>query len=267
MRILFHPGMDPRRLNRRRFLFFSSIFVLTSLATWFMADLLWRAGITRLEVSLLVLFAILFAHIAVGFCTAIAGYYVTHREGDGCRVTRTLAPGEAPPLASTAVVVPIFNEDVSRVFEGLRVIFRSLQATGRIEHFDLFILSDSNRPNQWIQEELAWIELCRQVDGFGKIFYRQRRLQINKKAGNVADFLRRWGKRYRYMVVLDADSVMTGPTLVQLVGLMEKNPSAGIIQPEHVRRWSARSTTVIRPSGSRWRRRSNGWAIRRFSCR
>jgi membrane glycosyltransferase len=230
MRILLHPGMDPRRLYRRRFLFFSSIFVLTSLATWFMADLLWRAGITRLEVSLLVLFAILFAHIAAGFCTAIAGYYVTHREGDGCRITRTLAPGEDPPLASTAVIMPIFNEDVSRVFEGLRVIFRSLQATGRLEHFDLFILSDSNRPNQWIQEELAWIELCKQVDGFGKIFYRQRRLPINKKAGNVADFLRRWGKRYRYMVVLDADSVMTGRTLVQLVGLMERNPSAGIVQ-------------------------------------
>ncbi len=230
MRILLHPAMDPRRLNRRRFLFFSSIFVLTSLATWFMADLLWRAGITRLEVSLLVLFAILFAHIAVGFCTAVAGFYVIHRGGDGCRVTRTLAPGEEPPLASTAVIMPIFNEDVSRVFEGLRVVFRSVQATGRLEHFDFFLLSDSNRPNQWIQEELAWIELCKQVEGFGKIFYRQRRVQINKKAGNVADFLRRWGKRYRYMVVLDADSVMTGGALVQLVGLMEKNPTAGIIQ-------------------------------------
>lgn len=226
----FSERMDARRLGRRRFLFFSAIFVLTSLATWFMADLLWRGGITRLELGLLLLFVILFAHIAVGFCTAMVGFYVINRGGDSCRLTASLQPGEPLALASTAVVMPIFNEDVSRVFEGLRVIFRSVQASGRLEHFDFFILSDSNQPNQWIQEEVAWTELCKQVEGFGKIFYRKRRQAINKKAGNVADFLRRWGRNYRYMVVLDADSVMTGSALVKLVGLMEKHPHIGIIQ-------------------------------------
>ena len=92
------------------------------------------------------------------------------------------------------------------------------------------MLSDSNQPNQWVQEEVAWLELCKQVGGFGKIFYRKRRHAINKKAGNIADFLRRWGRRYRYMIVLDADSIMTGRALVQLVQLMERNPEVGIIQ-------------------------------------
>jgi membrane glycosyltransferase len=133
-------------------------------------------------------------------------------------------------LAKTAIVMPAFNEDVSRVFEGLRVVFRSVQETKQLEHFDFFVLSDSNQPNQWIQEEVAWAELCKQVGGFGKIFYRKRRQSINKKAGNVADFLRRWGRRYRYMIVLDADSIMTGRALVQLVALMEKNPQVGLIQ-------------------------------------
>jgi membrane glycosyltransferase len=223
--------MNARRLNRRRFLFFSAVFVLTSFATWFMADLLWRDGITRTEVGLLILFVILFGHVAVGFCSALVGFYVINRGGDSCRISTTLPEGEGEAsLASTAIVIPIFNEDVSRVFEGVRVLFRSVQATGRIEHFDFFVLSDSNQPNQWIQEEVAWVELCKQVDGFGNIFYRKRRQAINKKAGNVADFLRRWGKRYRYMVVLDADSVMTGKALVRLVALMEKNPQVGIIQ-------------------------------------
>jgi membrane glycosyltransferase len=81
-----------------------------------------------------------------------------------------------------------------------------------------------------VQEEVAWLELCKQVGGFGKIFYRKRRQSINRKAGNIADFLRRWGRRYRYMIVLDADSIMTGRALVQLVALMEKNPQVGIIQ-------------------------------------
>ncbi|OIR03711.1 glucans biosynthesis glucosyltransferase H [mine drainage metagenome] len=222
--------IDPRTLNRRRFMFFSSVFVLTSLATWVMADLLWRNGITAVEFVIFILFIILFAHIAVGFCTAMFGFYVINRGGDRNRIIRSVDWSKDQPLASTAVILPVFNEDVSRVFEGLRVIFRSVQETGKLEHFDFFILSDSNQPNQWIQEEVAWVELCKQVRGFGKIFYRKRRQSINKKAGNVADFLRRWGRNYRYMVVLDADSIMTGRALVQMVAMMEANPNVGILQ-------------------------------------
>ena len=230
MRLFLTEKMDQHRLNRRRFLFFSAIFAFTSIATWFMADLLWRNEVTGLEFALLVLFVVLFAHIAAGFCTALVGFYVINRGGDSSRITATIPEGDEPPLASTAIVMPVFNEDVSRVFEGLRVIYRSVQETRRLEHFDFFVLSDSNQPNQWIQEEVAWLELCKQVGGFGKIFYRKRRHSINKKAGNVADFLRRWGRRYRYMIVLDADSIMTGRALVQLVALMERHPHVGIIQ-------------------------------------
>ncbi|MEO6246269.1 MAG: glucans biosynthesis glucosyltransferase MdoH, partial [Opitutaceae bacterium] len=230
MRLYLTARMDKRRLGRRRFLFFSAIFVLTSVAAWFMADLLWRDGLSGVEIALLTLFVILFAHVAAGFCTALVGYYVINRGGDSSRITATVAPDDGAPLGTTAIVMPVFNEDVSRVFEGLRVVYRSLQETHRLEHFDFFVLSDSNQPTQWIQEEVAWLELCKQVGGFGRIFYRKRRHSINKKAGNVADFLRRWGRRYRYMIVLDADSIMTGRALVQLVQLMERNPQVGIIQ-------------------------------------
>ncbi len=228
-----HQFILPERLRRRRALFYTSVFLLTSVATWFMADILWREdrGLSGLEWVLLVLFVILIAQVAVGFVTAMLGFYVINRGGDRQRIMRTVDWNKDDvPLASTAIVMPVFNEDVSRVLEGLRVIYRSLEATKKLEHFDFFILSDSNKPNQWIQEEVAWIELCKQVNGFGRIFYRKRRHQINKKAGNVADFLRRWGKRYRYMVVLDADSIMTGDAIVKLVAMMERNPQTGLIQ-------------------------------------
>src|SRR4029078_10158959 len=141
MRVFLTEQMNVKRLNCRRFLFFSTIFVLTSLATWFVSYWLWRDGINALEVVLLLLFVVLFAHIAAGFCTALVGFYVINRGGDSSRITATLPPGEAGEVASAAVIMPVFNEDVSRVFEGLRVIYRSLQETKRLEHFDFFILS------------------------------------------------------------------------------------------------------------------------------
>ena len=231
MRTISTDFIEPGRLTRRRFMFFTAVFVLTCLATWFLADLFWQDGrISGVEWPLLALFVVLFSQIAVGFVTALLGFYVINRGGDSRLITKTIKPDEEVELASTAIVMPVFNEDVSRVFEALRVIYRSVEATKKLEHFDFFILSDSTKPNQWIQEEVAWVELCKQVSGFGRIFYRKRRQQINKKAGNVADFLRRWGKNYRYMVVLDADSVMSGQALVDLVATMQKNPTVGIVQ-------------------------------------
>lgn len=234
---LFVPDrLDRGRIVKRRFVFFTTIFLLTSLATWFMADLLWNSGtkpghMSPIEWVVLTLFVVLFAHVATGFAHALFGFYVINRGGDHCRIQRSLPPDDpTAPLGPTAVVMPVCNEDSSRVFEGLRVIYRSLEETGKLANFDFFILSDTSDPNKWIQEELAWVELCKQVGGFGRIFYRKRRQGINKKSGNVADFLRRWGSKYRYFAVLDADSIMTGRALVRMVQLMERNPGVGILQ-------------------------------------
>ena len=79
-------------------------------------------------------------------------------------------------------------------------------------------------------EETAWSELCRDVDGFGRIFYRRRKVRIHKKSGNVADFCRRWGSQYKYMIIFDADSLMEGDLLVRMVNVMEAREDIGILQ-------------------------------------
>jgi membrane glycosyltransferase len=134
------------------------------------------------------------------------------------------------PGARTAVVMPICNEDVARVFAGLRTTFESVRHTGQLERFDFFVLSDSGDADIRVAERAAWLDLCRRCNAFGRVFYRLRQHRIKRKSGNIADFCRRWGSNYRYMVVLDADSVMTGACLVALVRLMEANPDAGIVQ-------------------------------------
>ncbi len=221
-----------RASARRQVFFFSSVLMLTGFATWVLADILWRGGGSGLELALVILFVPLFGMVTLGFMQALCGFFILWRKRDPYSISRTL-PDEPPPLRdmpATALVVPIYNEDVSRVYEGLRTIYLDLVRAGYIERFDFFILSDSNDPNKWIEEEIAWIDLCKQVKGFGRIFYRKRMVNLNRKSGNISDFLRRWGRKYRYMVVLDADSLMKAETLVRMVQLMEVNPQAGIIQ-------------------------------------
>ena len=58
-----------------------------------------------------------------------------------------------------------------------------------------------------------------------------------KKAGNLANFCERWGRRYDFMVVLDADSLMAGGTLVKMARLMELNPRVGSWTAATSRRW------------------------------
>ena len=221
-----------RHSNLRQSFFFTTVVLLTSLATWVLADILWRGGLNGYEIAMLALFVPLFGMVTLGFTQAVFGFFILLRHRDPYSVSRTLpdAPPDLATMPATAIAIPIYNEDVSRVYEGIRTIYLDLVRTGTIERFDIFILSDSNNPNKWIEEEVAWIDLCKQVKGFGRIFYRKRNVSLNRKSGNISDFLRRWGRKYRYMVVLDADSLMEGPTLVRMVQMMEANPSAGIIQ-------------------------------------
>src|SRR6185369_7011412 len=216
--------------NRRRIVLLALALAQTWLATALMSEVLPYHGRQPLEIAILVLFAILFTWVSLGFWTAMAGLIVLLGRRDRFAISRSTA-GDAPldPLGRTAVVMPIRNEDVARVFAGLRATYESLERTGELAQFDFFLLSDTSDPDTRVAEIAAWDALCREVDGFDRVYYRWRQHRIKRKSGNIADFCRRWGTRYRYMVVLDADSVMSGTCLATLVRLMEASPTAGII--------------------------------------
>ena len=184
-----------------------------------------------LQTSILVLFGILFCWVSAGFWTALMGFLELLTGHDKYRISGKSAGNEPIEAgARTALVMPICNEDVPRVFAGLRATFESVAATGDLDRFDFFVLSDTNDPDIAVAEQQAWLDVCRETKGFGRIFYRRRRRRVKRKSGNLDDFCRRWGGDYRYMVVLDADSVMSGECLTGLVRLMEATPDAGIIQ-------------------------------------
>jgi membrane glycosyltransferase len=229
----FDPtSLDPKTVTQRRTRIATFVLLVTLPAVLAMADLHWRTGLDIWKVAHLAIFTILFAQLSFGLAQAWTGFQLRRRGGDPLRIVQTLE-GEDETVrlnAPTAVIMPICNEEVARVMEGVRAIYESLRANGRLTNCDFFILSDSPDPNHWVEEEAAWLALVQRLDAHGRIFYRKRKGGINKKAGNVADFCRRWGNRYRYMVVLDADSIISGEAVAKLVHLMERNPKVGLIQ-------------------------------------
>jgi membrane glycosyltransferase len=215
----------------RRLVLLALILSQSAAATYFMIAVLPYHGRQGLEIAVLAIYAILFGWVSAGFWTALMGFWVLLTGGDRWAISRSADP-HAPidAQARTAILLPICNEDVPRVFAGLRAAFESVQRSGHPQLFDFYVLSDSSDPDLRVQELAAWLKLCRDTAAFGRIYYRRRKLRIKRKSGNIADFCRRWGSNYRYIVIFDADSVMSGSCLTQLVRLMEANPNAGIIQ-------------------------------------
>jgi membrane glycosyltransferase len=232
--MLPYPSVLPRyviALRRSVFLVLVVVTAFTALAM--IASAFQQNGITPQEVLLLLLYTLLILWISTSFWTAALGFWCLLRGGDQRSIGRaapTSAGHEETAPRLTALVMPIYNEDPTRVFAGLRAIYQSLVETGRADEFELFILSDTRDPDTWMQEEVNWYRMCRDFGAHGKIFYRNREKNIARKSGNLEEFCRRWGGRYRYMVVLDADSIMAGETLVKMVDRMEAHPRVALIQ-------------------------------------
>lgn len=227
-----HSGSWRTVATVRRFLM--TVFVVghTLVACYFLLWVLPYHGGTGVELGLLALFALLYMWIAVGFWTAVLGFVLRLAGGDRHSLLKRHA-GEsldATPLARTAIIMPVYHEPVHWTLSGLKAVYQDLERTGHIDQFEFHILSDSRDPNVWLEEQATWYRLCQELGAEGRLFYRRRRVNLNFKSGNVADFLRRWGRRYRYMVVLDADSLLSAGTIVRMVQLMEREPNVGILQ-------------------------------------
>jgi membrane glycosyltransferase len=218
------PASSPRGIGVRRLIAIGGTIALTGAGTWQMKLVLAANGLTPLAVFMLALFVALFAWIALSFISAFAGF-VSLMGGGG----RRLDTGSAKPPPCTALLMPCYNESPARVMAGLRAIWESLRDAQADHAFDIFILSDTTDPNVWIEEEDAFLALRRHT-GSDRIFYRRRKKNIARKAGNIADWVMRWGGAYPRFLILDADSVMEADTLCRLAAAMDAHPDVGIVQ-------------------------------------
>ena len=206
-----------------RLVTFGGALALTVYGSYEMFKVIDVGPITTLKWALLILFVANFSWIALAFTSSIIGL-----------VTLLFRRHDRVPLKPltkrTAVVMPIYNEAPSRVMGAVQTIYEEVAGTGEAANFDWFFLSDTTNPDIWISEECAFLELRKRLGDEARMFYRHRPKNTNRKAGNIADFVSRWGGHYEHMVVLDADSLMTGDAIVTLAHAMENDPDSGIIQ-------------------------------------
>lgn len=146
--------------------------------------------------------------------------------------TRAATPvlPQMPITARTVILVPVYNEDPVTTFARIAAMDASLAATGAGGTFHFAILSDTRNDMIAARERQWFLRLVRERDAEGRIFYRRRSVNTGKKAGNIEDFMLRSGAAYDFAMILDADSLMEGATIVEMVRRMQAEPDLGLLQ-------------------------------------
>ncbi|UJF24209.1 glucans biosynthesis glucosyltransferase MdoH [Suttonella sp. R2A3] len=172
-----------------------------------------------LQYALLALFSLTFYWIAFSTTTALAGWFSTSRH---------IAPRSGENRSRLVLVMPVYGEDPSMTGAALLAMAEQLASTPLATRCELFIISDTQNPDAWSTETAAFDVLRRHSPL--PVWYRRRVKNTARKVGNVADFVSRWGARYDYMVMLDADSLMDAATINALVARMDADPELGLLQ-------------------------------------
>jgi len=220
------PVTSPADIKTRRTIYFGSTLALTAVALITPFIFYFQDGLAPLPVLGVVLLGTLLLAISAWFVNAVVGLIVL-LSGKG-RDPIQMSDATPQAQARTALLMPLYHEDAEAAVGRLAGVERGLARLGAERHFDLFVLSDS-RNDAIAEDEWAACEQLR-ATALCPVYYRRRAENHERKVGNVSEWVRRFGGAYDYMVVLDADSTMSAPTLLKLVDAMERHPGVGLIQ-------------------------------------
>jgi len=215
-----HHAAPPPHWARRGFLVAGSGLIGFG-ASLGIAALLALDGYDLLDQLLALLSLLLFAWIGFGLLTAGAGLVVSIRDRGKIQRVRPA------PSQRVAILVPVYNEDIAAVGGRIARMVADLVRIEAQSLFDFFVLSDSSPSAE--TAERAQCRQLRRPDGC-QIFYRRRPINEGRKPGNIADWVRRFGSAYESMIVLDADSRMSGEAIVRLAAELEADETVGLIQ-------------------------------------
>jgi membrane glycosyltransferase len=209
--------------GRRVFLLLGSG-VITGAAAAVTAILFAPGGLSVVDVVAFSLFVVLFAWVAFGFVSAVGGFWVCWRRGEGPATTQPVI------LSRTALLAPTYNEDPGRILAAVQAMHEDLEGLGVAALYDFFVLSDTRDEAIAREEAVGVLRLRARLGPEARIFYRRREKNTDRKAGNIAEWVERFGGAYESMLILDADSLMSGETILQLTARMEHDPGLGLLQ-------------------------------------
>lgn len=241
-------GIQPLHLLRRRRRLLLALNLATYAALAFaMVSVMGWGGWTAVDVVMFVCFLIGTPWTVLGFWNAAIGLWLIL--GTKNPVERTApfaAAGDADTAIAvrTAIFMTVRNEDPERALARLEIVKQSVEATGEGAHFGYFVLSDTTDGPAAEAEARAFAAWQARDPHPDRLVYRRRTSNEGYKAGNVRDFCRRFGADYDLMLPLDADSLMSGDSIVKLVRICQAYPRLGILQ----------SLVVGMPSGSAFAR-------------
>ncbi|MEM7717571.1 MAG: glucans biosynthesis glucosyltransferase MdoH [Pseudomonadota bacterium] len=214
--------------NMRNMLWRLSAFIPTILLTFVLCvsltSYLGQNGVMLVEGLVLTLVGLTFVWLAFSVNTACIGLVKVALD----RTSTPLPPAEVEPQ-DVALLMPVYNEATSDVFGNASAMLRELKAHPDRNSYTLFILSDTRKPQIAMDEERAFRALQTE-HGVDVVHYRRRLENTDKKIGNISDWIENWGAAYSAMVVLDADSLMSGFAIRHLAQAMAADPDAGLIQ-------------------------------------
>ncbi len=210
-----------RRLALGAFTILAFAFGLTT-----MLDAFTAGGVTVLEWIDALLVAVLLAWTGFSCAAALGGFQLALNPD-----TWERRLDDPPPhlRKKVALLAPIYNEDVSAVFARIEAMRADLDRERLSSTFDIFVLSDTRDPDIAEAERLAVIA-ARSSPSPTRLYYRRREQNTDRKTGNLAEWVRRFGGAYECMAVLDADSLISARSLRRMAGAMETEPTLGVLQ-------------------------------------
>lgn len=218
------PAFEPpRQVALWRFLAFSPAMLATAALTWVMQGWFAKGGFMTLEIVLLALIAFNFFWICFSVSTVLLGLYSLSKRD------RNRPTSKADPM-KVALLVPVYNEVPWYVLGNVQSMLEELHARRGGHSYAMFILSDTRDEALAEQERLSVEALRADLPTGLELYYRRRCQNTGRKVGNISDWLRRWGAGYEAMLVLDADSLMTGRAISRLTDALSRDPAAGLIQ-------------------------------------
>jgi membrane glycosyltransferase len=212
--------------GRWRFLvIFACALTVTAFAAQAMLATFEPGGINAFEWAAVVLFTLNFGWLSTAAGTGAAGTLALLFSPG----TRARSPGPSAKGSRTALVIALYNESAAKVMGSAEAMWEALKDLGAEGNFEIFFLSDTTDPTLAANEEAVMQDLVRRQPN-APFWYRRRRDNVQKKQGNINDFVQRWGARYEYMIELDADSMVSPEAMLELVRRADANPRTALIQ-------------------------------------